>query len=79
MEKPPIYECKDCGLNFTHYDNHMVIIKDDLWFSIAEEKDILCDKCISVRLKREIKLSDLWLNCEGITSIINEWFINKLK
>lgn len=75
--KPPIYICQDCGLNFTHFDNHMIILKDDIWLSIANKEDILCDLCIEKRLKRNIEISDLWINNKGIISEINNWYINK--
>lgn len=76
--KPPTYICQDCGLHYTHFNNHMIIIKEELWLSIADKKDVLCDHCIEQRLKRRLKISDLWRNDSNIISGINDWFINYL-
>jgi len=72
--KPPVYICDDCGLNYTHYDNHMLILKDDIWQGIASKKDVVCDICITVRLQRPVNINDLWVNSKGRISEINNWW-----
>jgi len=37
----------------------MVILVEQLWLSIANKKDILCDTCIEVELGRKIRSDDL--------------------
>jgi hypothetical protein len=69
----------DCGLLYDHFDNHMLILKEPVWLSIANKEDVLCDKCISKRLNREVVISDLWKNEWGQMTPINEWYIKKLK
>jgi len=73
--KPPTYICQDCGLKFTHFSDNMLILKDYIWLSIAKKEDVLCDSCISNRLKKPVELCDLWVNENGITSCINDWFV----
>ena len=76
--KPPTYICEDCGLNYTHFDGHMLILKEHIWLSIANKKDVLCDSCISIRLKRGVSIDDLWKNEWGNISEINNWFIKQI-
>lgn len=53
--------CKDCGIEFyaASIPPKMVMLKDNIWLSIANMPDILCDTCIEKRLGRNIEKSDL--------------------
>lgn len=77
--KPPTYICQDCNIKYTHFDGRMIILKDSLWNLIANKDDVLCDHCIEKRLKRRLKISDLWRNEQGEISGINKWFVDYLK
>jgi hypothetical protein len=37
----------------------MVILKEEVWLSIADKHDFLCPVCIEVRLKRKLTWNDL--------------------
>lgn len=37
----------------------MVILKESLWLSIAEKKDIICDSCIEDLLGKKLEIEDL--------------------
>ena len=74
---PPTYICEDCGMQYTHFDNHMLILKEDVWLSIANKEDVLCDNCMAKRLVRDILVDDLWINEWGNISGINDWFIKQ--
>lgn len=52
----------------------MAILKDDLWKTIAEKKDVLCNDCIEKRLERKITNEDLK---EGVPC--NYWFAEEQK
>jgi len=53
--------CKDCRIPI-YSDYNMVMIHNDLWYSICDDPlDLLCDKCIEKRLKRNIMENDLKL------------------
>jgi hypothetical protein len=75
--KPPVYVCDDCGLAYTHDDNHMLILRDDVWLKIASKKTCLCDVCIAQRLQRPVMIEDLWVNNKGNISEINKWWFRK--
>jgi hypothetical protein len=75
----PVFICQDCGLKYTHYDNHMLILKDHVWNLIANKEDVLCDHCIEIRLKRRLKINDLGRNTQGDIFPLNNWFIEYLK
>ena len=77
--KTPTYICQDCGINYNHDSGHMIILKDHLWNFIADKDDVLCDHCIEKRLKRRLKISDLWRNNSGHITPINNWFVDYLK
>lgn len=77
--KTPLYICEDCGVEYTHFNNKMLILKDDVWLSIAEKKTVLCDVCIAKRLGRAVTIDDLWRNYKGEISGINEWYAKTLK
>jgi len=52
--------CDDCGTEI-FVDLNMVMIKDDLWRSVARgnvESEAYCDVCMEARLKREITPAD---------------------
>src|SRR4051812_32294503 len=50
--------CQDCGHKISS-DKNMIMLKDDVWLSIADKEDVLCDKCIEKRLGRKLRYSDL--------------------
>lgn len=55
VEDHEVLRCKDCKLE----DPPMVILKDEVWDSIALEKDVLCFGCMQSRLLRPITFDDL--------------------
>lgn len=64
-------KCQKCSKKI-YVGENMVMLKDDLWLSIANEKDILCDKCIEELLGRKLTGYDLkystdntWLGLGG--------------
>lgn len=63
--------CEKCN-NEIFVGENMVMLKDELWLSIANKKDILCDKCIEEKLGRKLIGDDLklsnditWLGLNG--------------
>lgn len=50
-----IASCDVCGVD----DPSIVMLKNDIWLSIAEKKEILCYNCIEKRLNRKLQISDL--------------------
>jgi len=54
-------DCEDCGTEFHAFTTppRMVMLKDNIWLSIANKPDVLCDTCIEKRLGRSIEHSDL--------------------
>ena len=77
-QKPPHYECDDCGFIFSHFSGQMLMLKEEVWLSIAKKEEILCDKCIHNRLGRKVSLSELWTNKEGEISFLNDWYVKEL-
>jgi hypothetical protein len=66
--------CMDCKTEiFT--DVNMVMIKDELWLSIADEKDALCDKCMEKRLKRPITPDDFGEQYKN--ALCNIWWMEE--
>lgn len=64
-------KCQTCKTEI-YVGENMVMLKDDLWLSIANQSDILCDECIEKLLGRKIISSDLkyssdknWLGLSG--------------
>jgi hypothetical protein len=64
-------KCQNCKTNI-YVGENMVMLKDDLWLSIANQSDILCDECIEKLLGRKIISADLkyssdknWLGLGG--------------
>lgn len=64
-------KCQTCKTEI-YVGENMVMLKDDLWLSIAKKEDILCDECIEDLLGRKIISSDLkyssdktWLGLGG--------------
>jgi hypothetical protein len=50
--------CKDCNKPI-YVDDNMVMIKDELWNKIVDDKKIfLCDLCMEERLGRKITQED---------------------
>ena len=50
-----MYYCIDC-----HDTRHtMFAMKDDIWLSIANKKDVVCYMCAEKRLGRQIQVDDL--------------------
>ncbi len=56
MKKIPLY-CQSCCVEI-FVDVNMVMLKDNLWLSIAKKEDVLCDKCIESKLGRSINEED---------------------
>jgi hypothetical protein len=54
-------KCEQCGIIFDSSDGKMVMLKDHIWLSIANQKDILCCDCIEKRLNRNIVIDDFKL------------------
>lgn len=50
--------CKNCETVIDAFNSKMVMLREDLWLSIANKKDILCDKCIEEKLGRRINARD---------------------
>ena len=76
--KPPFYFCDICNEEITHYNKKMIILKEEVWLSIAKKKDVLCNCCIEKKLERPVSVSDLWISKDFEHSPFNQWFINKL-
>lgn len=53
--------CEKCN-KFMHGFLRMVMLKDELWLSIANKPDILCDACIVKKLKRPLTMDDFKLD-----------------
>lgn len=49
-----LFSCKNCNVD----DFDIVMIKDELWLSIAKQEDFLCDKCMEKALGRSITEAD---------------------
>ncbi len=49
--------CKDCRVEIS-VDVNMVMLKDNLWLSIANKEDALCDNCIEAKIGRPIVEND---------------------
>lgn len=47
--------CDDCGTE----NPAMIVLKNEIWLSIAEKKEILCYTCIEKRLNRKLTIDDL--------------------
>lgn len=65
--------CQNCGTEIWS-DKNMVMLRDDLWLSIAKPKDVLCDKCIQKKLERPLKKSDFK---PGV--LCNTWYLQSHK
>lgn len=50
-----LFPCRDCAIK----NPPMVILRDELWLSIANDSDYLCFRCIEKRLGRHITWADL--------------------
>lgn len=64
-------KCQTCKTEI-YVGENMVMLRDELWLSIAKKEDILCDECIEDLLGRKIISSDLkyssdktWLGLGG--------------
>jgi len=55
LPKKRRWNCVDCKRE----DPPMVMLKEDLWLSIANKKEILCFSCIEKRLARLLVPDDL--------------------
>lgn len=65
--------CQDCNAEVWS-DENMVMLKPELWLSIAKKEDVLCAKCIQKKLKRPFQKSDL---IPGV--LCNKWYLEKHK
>ena len=50
--------CRLCDKRIDGFNGEMVMLKDELWLSIAEKKDVLCSSCIENKLGRLITSKD---------------------
>jgi hypothetical protein len=74
-----IWICEDCGQKITHTNNKMIILKDEIFLSIAKEEESPCDACLEKRLGRRIEISDLWVSPYGYVSFLNDWYIKIIR
>ena len=65
------WTCQECKTDIWS-DINMVMLKEELWLSIADKKDVLCDKCIEKRLGRKLNKKDLM---PGV--MCNEWYMQE--
>lgn len=63
--------CQECKEEIWS-DLNMVMLKNELWLSIANKSDVLCDICITKRLKRPIRKSDLMPD-----ALCNKWYMDE--
>lgn len=65
-------KCEDCGLVYSCFDGHMVMLKDSLWNKVSKgrPKICLCDTCIEKRLGRKLEEEDLKPKV-----VVNHWYI----
>ncbi|MEO6304820.1 MAG: zeta toxin family protein [Bacteroidia bacterium] len=61
--------CETCGDEIWS-DENMVMLKNNLWLSIAKKEEVLCDLCIEKRLGRSLQLQDLLPD-----AICNKWYL----
>jgi hypothetical protein len=52
------WTCQECKKDIW-VDDNMAMLKEELWLSIANKEDVLCDSCIEKRLGRKLKKEDL--------------------
>lgn len=66
--------CKDCGLVYSAFDGHMVMLHDPLWNKVSKgrPKICLCDTCIEKRLGRKLTTQEL---IPGVP--VNVWYIEQ--
>lgn len=72
------YRCNGCGQSW-HKVRAGPVLHDDVWLSIADERDILCDDCVRSRIEqvhgRPLRFEDLRcceFNLYGETSYFEE-------
>jgi len=51
-------DCEQCGALVHAKNGKMVMLKDELWLSIAKKEEFICDCCIEKRLGRPITVED---------------------
>lgn len=62
--------CDDCDTEIFR-DLNMVVLKDELWNSIADKhEDAYCDCCIEKRLKRPITLQDFKVSTQNMGGMV---------
>ena len=70
------FRCQTCNTYVNGFNFKMVMIREDLWLSIANKSDCLCDKCIEDLLGRKITKSDLKYEQDGSWIPVNlDYFI----
>ncbi len=78
-QRVPTWECEDCGQHITHNNEQMLILKDEVFLSIAKKEESPCPVCLEKRLGRAITMDDLWRNWKDEMTYLNDWYIDKLK
>jgi hypothetical protein len=70
-------KCQKCQTIVDGFNCKMVMLRDQLWLSIANKKDILCDSCIEAILGRRLTGDDLKLTKESKPIPVNEMYSEK--
>lgn len=73
-----VFICENCGMEITHTNSHMIILKDEIWLSIAKKEDVLCDGCICEKLNRPVLMDDLFRNDTNDHVLLNNWYIERV-
>ena len=55
--KNPIY-CSDCELDLKANREYMYKLKSEIWLTIANSSELLCIKCLEIRLERKLTPDD---------------------
>lgn len=61
--------CGDCGM----FLPPLFAVKDEVWLTVADRKDLLCWRCTEKRLGRQLTYSDLKPKA-GLTKEMVFWF-----
>ena len=53
-------DCEQCGTKVSAFTGTMVMIHNSLWSSICKyPKEVICDRCIEIRLGSKLTIQDL--------------------
>ena len=52
------------------------MVKDELWESVADQRELLCLSCFEERINREVSASDLRRMPDGSEAPCNGWLNN---